>query len=414
MTELQSSASFAKTSLPVLEEPKGAHVVADAEEAIALAKRFAAKIAETASARDREQRLPVAEIAEFTQSGLWSLNVPKAYGGPELSYATIAEVISIVSAADPSLGQLPQNHIDFIDTLRTTGSPEQKTEFFRAILAGTRSGNAFSELGSRTAADFETKITRRGDDYVVNGKKFYSSGALLAHVVPITTVDLDGRLYIAVADRDARGLSIIDDWSSFGQRTTASGTVIIDNVVLPASRVIPTYQSEDSPSANGAICQIVHAAVDVGIARRAIEDTIAFVRDSARPWIDSGKAKAVDDPYTLSDIGDLKIKLHAAEALLARAGRSLDEAAGRPTAESVAAASIAVAKAKVLSTEVALLASNKLFEHGGARSTLLKNNFDRHWRNARVHTVHDPVRWKYPIIGNYHLNHVLPPRHSWI
>ena len=93
MTELQSASSFKKTSLPVLEEPKGAHVVADAEEAIAIAKRFAASIAGTASERDREQRLPIKEIAEFTQSGLWSLNVPKEYGGPDLSYATIAEVV---------------------------------------------------------------------------------------------------------------------------------------------------------------------------------------------------------------------------------------------------------------------------------------------------------------------------------
>lgn len=414
MTEHQSAASLTKTSLPILEEPNGAHVVSNAEEALELAKRFAAKIAEGASERDRQRHLPVAEIAEFTQSGLWSLNVPKEYGGPDLSYSTIAEVISIVAAADPSIGQLPQNHIDFIDTLRTTATPEQRAEFFGAILAGTRSGNAFSELGSRTAADFETKITRRGDDYVVNGRKFYSSGALLAHIVPITTVDPEGRLYIAVADRNARGLTVIDDWSSFGQRTTASGTVIIEDLVLPASRVIPTYASQDSPSANGAVCQIVHAAVDTGIARRAIEDTIAFVRNSARPWIDSGKAKAVEDPYTISDIGDLKIKLHATEALLARAGRVLDAAVANPTVETVAAASIAVAKAKVLSTDIALLATNKLFEHGGARSTLLKNNFDRHWRNARVHTVHDPVRWKYPIIGNYYLNHVLPPRHSWI
>jgi SfnB family sulfur acquisition oxidoreductase len=414
MTELQSASSFKKTSLPVLEEPKGAHVVADANEAIAIARRFAASIAGTASERDREQRLPVREIAEFTQGGLWSLNVPKEYGGPDLSYATIAEVVAIVAAVDPSIGQLPQNHIDFIDTIRATGSPEQKEHFFRAILAGTRSGNAFSEFGSRTAADFETRIERRGDNYVVNGRKFYSSGALLAHIIPITTVDPEGRLHIAVADRDSPGLTIIDDWSSFGQRTTASGTVIIENVALPASRVLPSYASQDSPSANGPVCQIIHAAVDVGIARGAIDDTINFVRDQARPWIDSGKNRAADDPYTSAEIGDLKIKLHAAEALLRRSGVAVDAAVANPTAETVAEASIAVAEAKVLTTEIALLATNKIFELGGARSTLLKHNLDRHWRNARVHTVHDPVRWKYPIVGNYYLNQVRPPRHAWI
>ncbi len=414
MTTPSTVASAEVKPLPALEKPEGAHVVATAAEALERARAFAARIKATAAERDRDQRLPVAEIGDFTQSGLWSLNVPKEYGGPDLSFETIAEVIAIVSSADPSIGQLPQNHIDFIDTIKTTGTAEQKAEFYRLILAGTRSGNAFSEFGSRTAADFETKITKRGDDYVVNGRKFYSSGALLAHIIPITTVDSEGRLHIAVADRDSKGLTIIDDWSSFGQRTTASGTVIIDNVVLPASRVIRTYSADDAPSANGAVCQIVHAAVDAGIARGAIEDTVEFVRTQSRPWIDSGKARAVEDTYTIADIGTLKIKLHAAEELLRRSGRILDVAVKNPTAETVAAASIAVAEAKVLSTEIAILATNKVFELGGARSTLLKHGLDRHWRNARVHTVHDPVRWKYPIIGNYYLNDVKPPRHSWI
>lgn len=400
--------------LPQLEKPEGAHVVRNAEEAIAAARAFAAKIAATASERDQTWRLPVSEIGEFTQAGLWTLNVPQEYGGPELSYSTIAEVVSIVSAVDPSIGQLPQNHIDFIDTIRTNGTSEQKCELFSAILAGARSGNAFSEFGSRTAAEFETKITRKGDGYVVNGRKFYSSGALLAHIIPITTVDEQGRIILAVADRGAPGLTIIDDWSSFGQRTTASGTVIIDNLEVPASRVIPLYASEDSPSANGPICQIVHAAVDAGIARGAIDTAIAFVHGKARPWIDSGRDRAGDDPFTIQAIGDLKIKLHAAEALLWKSGEAVDRAVANPTAGNVAAASIAVAEAKVLSTEVAIEAGNKLVELGGTRATLAEHNFDRFWRNARVHTVHDPVRWKYPIIGNYYLNGVLPPRHAWI
>jgi len=79
----------------------------------------------------------------------------------------------------------------------------------------------------------------------------------------------------------------------------------------------------------------------------------------------------------------------------------------------VALASLAVARAKVLTTEIAIEASNKLFELGGTRSTLKKHNFDRHWRNARVHTLHDPVRWKYHVVGNWLLNGVKPPRHDW-
>jgi alkylation response protein AidB-like acyl-CoA dehydrogenase len=99
--------------------------------------------------------------------------------------------------------------------------------------------------------------------------------------------------------------------------------------------------------------------------------------------------------------------------LLEIAGRAVDRAVENPMQGSVAEAQVAVAEAKVLSTEIAITATNKLFELVGARATLGELNLDRHWRNARTHTLHDPVRWKYAILGNYHLNGVNPPLHAW-
>ncbi len=69
--------------------------------------------------------------------------------------------------------------------------------------------------------------------------------------------------------------------------------------------------------------------------------------------------------------------------------------------------------AKVLTTEIALRAGEKLFELAGTQSTLAEHGLDRHWRNARTHTLHDPVRWKYHLVGNYYLNGVRPARHAW-
>ena len=117
----------------------------------------------------------------------------------------------------------------------------------------------------------------------------------------------------------------------------------------------------------------------------------------------------------IADIGRLKLELHAAEALLRKASQVLDEVNAGPVDEASAArASIAVAEAKVLTTEVALQASEKLFELAGSRATLAEFNLDRHWRNARVHTLHDPVRWKYHAVGAWHLNGTRPARHSRI
>jgi len=390
-----------------------AHIVSTDAEAIEIAHRLAAQFITGASERDRERRWPVEELDTYSQSGLWSLNVPKKFGGPELSYATISKVIEIISAADPSIGQITQNHIGVVAAIRTTSDEAQQQLLFAEVLKGTRFGNAFSEFKSKRAAEFETKWTDAGDHVIVNGQKFYSSGALLAHLVPIVAVDDEGRAWYAIADRDAEGLTVIDDWSAIGQRTTLSGTVLLDHVKVPKTHLVPGYKGFDKPTADGPVFQIIQAAVDTGIAKNAIDDTIAFVKNSTRPWIDSGLDHASQDPYTIQAIGDLTIRLHAAEALVERAGYAVDRAVENPTAETVAAAQLAVAESKVLSTEVAIAATNKLFELGGTRSTLEVHNFDRHWRNARTHTLHDPVRWKYAIVGNHALNGINPPLQAW-
>jgi len=391
-----------------------AHVIRTDAEAIDIAHRLAGEFAKEAALRDREGILPLAELDAFSQSGLWGINVPKAYGGAGVSYVTLTEVIKIISAADPSLGQIPQNHLAIVEHISSDGTDEQKRLFFGEVLRGIRFGNAFSESGSRTVTEFETKITSNGSGYVVNGRKFYSTGALLAHVVPIVGVNEQGQAHLAFADRAAPGLTIINDWSSFGQRTTASGSVIVDNVRVPASHLLPAHRAFDRPTAAGPISQIIQAAVDTGIAKGTIADTIEFIRTKARPWVDSGQSRASEDLFTIAAIGDLEIRLHAAEAILERTGRLIDVALVEPNEETVAEAAVATAESKVLSTEVAIAATNKLFELGGTRSTLAAHNLDRHWRNARTHTLHDPVRWKYFHVGNYHLNGVKPARHPWL
>lgn len=405
---VNSPAPFAPRPRPV----QSAHVIRDDAEAIAVARKLATRFALEAALRDREGYLPIDEIDAYSQSGLWGINVPKEYGGAGVSYATVAEVIRIIAAADSSIAQITQNHLALIAHIRLDASEEQKRELFGLVLQGYRFGNAFSELNSRNVAAFETKVVDKGEHVVVQGQKFYTTGALLAHIVPIVAVDEAGKGHIAFADRDAPGLTVINDWSSFGQRTTASGSVKIDQVRLPKNRLVPV-DAFDRPTAAGPISQIIQAAIDAGIAHGALDDTIAFIREKSRPWIDSGKDSAAEDPLTISAIGQLAIRLHAADALLEQAGRKIDAALANPNDQTVDDATIATAESKVLTTEIAIEVTNRLFELAGTRATLSAHNLDRHWRNARVHTLHDPVRWKYFHIGNFHLNKVSPPRHPW-
>ena len=398
---------------PAFNRSPDAHRIASDAEALSIARELASEFAVGAAERDRERRLPAAELDRFSGSGLWGITIPKRYGGAGVSFATLAEVIATISAADPSIGQIPQNHFAALDAIRVTASEEQKALWFGRVLKGFRLGNAFSEAKSRHVGAFETTLKPDGDGYVVNGEKFYATGALFAHYIHIGAVDPEGNVYLAIVPHDAPGLSIIDSWSSFGQRTTASGNVLVDNVRVGKEGVIPAYLGGVHASSNGSVSQIIQAAVDAGIARAAIADTIDFVRNRARPWIDSGQTHAHEDFFTIHQIGNLHIKLHAAEALLKRAGEAIDTILDEPTDEAAAEVAVKVAAAKVLTTEIAILASDKLHELAGTRSTLGEFNLDRHWRNAHTHTLHDPVRWKYFHVGNHALNGIAPPRHAW-
>ena len=392
-----------------------ARILRDDAQAIDAARALAAQARLNAAERDAQRQLPWSQIEAFTRSGLGSISIPRAYGGPQVSFVTIAEVFKIISAADPSLGQIPQNQFGIIHLLLGSANEQQKKTLLKSVLDGWRIGNAGPERGTQNTLELKARITHQNGRLVINGQKFYSTGALFAHWVAVKALNEQGRQIMAFVPRGSAGLRIVDDWSGFGQRTTASGTVLLENVEVDAELVVENWRLSLTPNIQGAVSQLIQAAIDAGIARGAIDDTIAFVRERSRPWVDAQVERASDDLYVIADIGKLKLELHAAEALLREAAKVLDEVNASPIDEySAARASIAVARAKALTTEVSLLASEKLFELAGSRATLAEFNLDRHWRNARVHTLHDPVRWKYHAVGAWHLNGTLPARHSWI
>lgn len=386
--------------------------IRDDARALEVARELATAFAPGAAERDLQRHLPFDEVERFSRSGLWAITVPRAFGGAEVSHGTLSEVTALVAQADPSLGQIPQNHYCLVDAVRLIGSPEQQRFFFAEALAGRRFGNAVSETGTATARTVATRLQRTPHGLRLNGRKAYSTGALFAHWVPVAALDDDERAVLVYVERDAPGLSVFDDWRGFGQRTTASGTVVAEDVAVTPLQVLPRHRLFEPPTIHGAFAQLLHSAIDLGIARAALADLRHWVRQRARPWADSGVAHAWQDPLTLSRVGELVIRLHASEALQARAAAALDLARSDPAAAFVTEASIAVAEAKVLTTQLSLEASSTLIELGGTQSTLGEHALDRHWRNARTHTVHDPVRWKFHAIGDHWLNGTDPSRHA--
>ena len=401
--------SYQKLS-PSKDQPLAqAHIIQSDAEALDIAHALAEQFKSNAVQRDAQRILPFQEIEAYSQSGLWAITVPKQYGGAEVSSLTVAKIIALMSGVDGSIGQIPQNHFYALEVLRNTGTEQQKQKLYAEVLKGARFGNALAEFKTKNATQKQTAITPTEHGFVVNGEKFYCTGSLFAHRIPTLVKDHENREFLAFIARESEGLELIDDWSGFGQRTTGSGTVKFNNVQVAAEDIIPFDSAFSQATLVGPFAQIMHAAIETGIARAAFEETLHRVRQ-ARPWIDSGVDQATADPLILFELGRIVADVRASEVLLKQAARSIDAAKPQPTAANIAKASLDVAKVRAHSTETALKASSKLIELAGSRGSQREDGLDRFWRNARVHTLHDASRWKYYFIANHLLNGVLPPR----
>ena len=401
--------SYQKLSPSKVQPLAQAHIIQSDAEALDIAQALAEQFKGNAIQRDAQRILPFQEIEVYSQSGLWAITVPKQYGGAEVSSLTVAKIIALMSGVDGSIGQIPQNHFYALEVLRNTGTEQQKQKLYAEVLKGARFGNALAEFKTKNATQKQTAITPTEHGFVVNGEKFYCTGSLFAHRIPTLVKDHENREFLAFIARESEGLELIDDWSGFGQRTTGSGTVKFNNVQVAAEDIIPFDSAFSQATLVGPFAQIMHAAIETGIARAAFEETLHRVRQ-ARPWIDSGVDQATADPLTLFELGRIVADVRASEVLLKQAARSIDAAKPQPTAANIAKASLDVAKVRAHSTETALKASSKLIELAGSRGSQREDGLDRFWRNARVHTLHDASRWKYYFIANHLLNGVLPPR----
>ncbi len=160
-----------------------AQVVRSDAEALEIVTGLAATFREKAVRRDRERILPYEEIDALTKAGIFGITVPRRYGGADVSAETVAEVFRILAAADPNIGQIPQNHFCWLPVVEK-GTPEQAEFFFGKFLAGERIGNAHSEDTRRKPGDYEHKLEKVDGGWRVTGRKYYSTGALFAHWIP--------------------------------------------------------------------------------------------------------------------------------------------------------------------------------------------------------------------------------------
>ncbi|MBS1894772.1 MAG: SfnB family sulfur acquisition oxidoreductase [Actinobacteria bacterium] len=388
--------------------PPAAARLTTAAEAIAAAVGFAAEIGPGAVERDRERRVPVAELEALGRTGILALGIPVERGGGGASAATIVEVSRLISAADPAIGQVPQNHFQLVDALVRYGDVGQKELLLSEVVRGARFGNAWSERGGKNPLDFRTELrTDAAGTLRLNGRKYYSTGALTAQWVPVSAFDENRERVFVYVPRDAEGLEVDQDWTAFGQRATISGTTVLRDVAVRPEWVLRLRPDKPADTFS-AFAQILHAAVDVGIARGALDEAARHLGAHTRPWFEAEVERAAEEPYVVAHLGRLEVRVRAAESLLDAAARGLDAAAARPSPELIDAARLGVAAARACGAETALEVSSDALDVLGSSAADEAFGLDRHWRNARTHTLHDPTRWKYVHLGRHLIDGTVP------
>jgi alkylation response protein AidB-like acyl-CoA dehydrogenase len=369
-----------------------------------------AQIAEGESERERERVLPFEAIDLIRRAKLGALRLPTAAGGAGSTIRELFEVIVRLGEADANVAHILRNHFSVVERLVRRPRDEQGRQWQQAVGDGAIIGLATTELDSPQVGDVvpNTTFTPDGDDYLLNGTKYYSTGTLYSDYVLVRAADPSGRLGATIIPVRREGVELIDDWDGLGQRLTATGTTHFRNVRLKGQEIV--FDAPDVgygvPYSN-TFAQLFLTAIVAGIARAALRDAAALVRSRKRTFYYAPSEVPTDDPVLQQTIGQIASGAFAAETVVLAAAEALDVAtdafdAGAPDAtEAAHKAALLSAQAKIIADDFAIRAGSLLFDVGGASATKKATNFDRHWRNARTLSSHNPTTYKARSIGQH-------------
>jgi alkylation response protein AidB-like acyl-CoA dehydrogenase len=380
-------------------------------ELLSAADRVALELRGTAAERDRANETPRAEVELLRRHDLLQVQEPVHYGGSGFNYAQAAQITRRIARGDTSIAHLIGYHYAQTRIAPLFGTPEQADAQSR--LNGERRLFWGGVQNPRGGSDLV--LTRDGDGFRLNGHRTFASGASLADHLSITAI-FEGNLVFVSIPGGREGFNPLHNWDNIGQRLTDSGGVELNNVRIERSEVLgpdPIGGGELTPYHTLVTphWQLAFVNFYVGTAEGAIEEALEWTRSNAAPWETSGVERATDDPYILQTVGEIISEVRGAAVLADRAGEALQAALDFGpglSADQRAEAALTIYEAKVVSTKVALDATSRLFEIQGARATTAAYGFDRHWRNIRTHTVHDPVAYKAREVGDWALNRRAP------
>ncbi|MFC4948251.1 acyl-CoA dehydrogenase family protein [Pseudonocardia sp. GCM10023141] len=304
------------------------------------------------------------------ERGLWNLFLPAESGLTQLEYAPIAELSGWSNDLAPEAINCQAPDTGNMELLHLLGSPEQQQEWLAPLLAGQiRSAFAMTEpdVASSDATNIATRIERDGDEYVITGRKWWTSGAMdprCAVLIVMGKTDPSAATHrqqtMVIVPRDTPGVTIVRDLPVFGHHDQhGHAEVRFDGARVPARNVIgeegggfAAAQARLGPG------RIHHCMRALGAAERALALMVARAKDRVAfggPLADQGMVQA--------QIAESRLEIEQARLLCYRACQVIDTQGNKAARTLVAMAKVAVPRAATAVIDRAIQV------HGGAGVT---------------------------------------------
>lgn len=379
------------------------------------------EIAATAARREREQRLPHAEIATLKSLGFGALRLSADDGGHGVSLSELFALARDLAAADSNIAHAFRNHFwqveaalqrrdhpfhaHVLDLARRRKSVGLSFADSDATAAGARSSRVLSRL----------EWDARRQVYVGSGDKVYATGNLYNDAFVGLAVESRANDTVQYVLERGEGVATEDDWQGFGQRLTGSGTARFRDVVVQAAHVYacdPPKAPEAAPW-GFTFHQVYLTNCIAGIVRRVVLDAVAVLRTRQRNFYHGEAAQPADEPALQALLGRIRAYAASIEATAQRAVQALEHAAQKHGTSdeyaSTLAATLAASEAKVVIDDLAPQVASWLIDLGSGSAVSSGAALDRHWRNIKVIASHNPRLYKERLLGQNLLTGQLPP-----
>ncbi|MER6978010.1 acyl-CoA dehydrogenase family protein [Streptomyces carpinensis] len=381
-----------------------------------VARETADDLATDAAAREQAGKVPFDEVFRLREAGLLTLLIPAESQGGGADWPTAYAVVREIAAADGAIGQLLGCHYFLSWSARFLTDPSRAARLERRFAA-----EQWCWGGGLARQEFPLTLTRARGGHVLNGRQSYSTGVLVADRLAVRAVRAvradTGETLAVVVDPAHHGVGVDGDADTFGQRLAAGGSVEFDAVPVAADDVLGSLSADEdvlSPltALASPVGRLLSVQLRLGMAEGVLAEAREYNRVSRSSRHPAWPGDCPQDPLALAAYGELTVLTRSASALADQALEAVHRGLARGedlTYDEYADISVLVAMAEAAASRAAQESTARALDIVGARSASSRLGFDRFWRNARTHTLYEPVAHRLRDVGDYFLNGAHPP-----